>query len=173
MTFTAYADGRFDLAGRWTRCALGPAGVTSAAAKREGDGASPAGAWPLRRVLYRPDRRGPPATALPTAPLAPDDGWCDAPADPAYNRPVKLPYGASAERLWRDDHVYDLIVVLGHNDDPVVAGAGSAIFLHLARPGFPPTEGCVALDGADLDELLRLARPGDALAIAAGPAPDR
>jgi L,D-peptidoglycan transpeptidase YkuD (ErfK/YbiS/YcfS/YnhG family) len=171
MTFTAFADGRFDLAGRLTRCALGPRGVVSAAGKREGDGASPAGVWPLRRVLYRPDRRPPPATALPTSPLAPDDGWCDAPDDPAYNRPVKLPYPASAERLWRDDHVYDLIVVLGHNDDPVVAGAGSAIFLHLARPDFPPTEGCVALDAADLEALLRRARPGDALTIAAGPPP--
>jgi L,D-peptidoglycan transpeptidase YkuD (ErfK/YbiS/YcfS/YnhG family) len=171
MTFAAYADGRFDLAGRWTRCALGPAGVAAAAAKREGDGASPAGAWPLRRVLYRPDRRAPPSTALPVAPLDPADGWCDAPADPAYNRQVRLPYPASAERLWRDDGVYDLIVVLGHNDDPVVAGAGSAIFLHLARPGFTPTEGCVALAAADLEALLALAKPGDALTISPDRAP--
>jgi L,D-peptidoglycan transpeptidase YkuD (ErfK/YbiS/YcfS/YnhG family) len=171
MTFAAFADGRFDLAGRWTRCALGPGGVKAAEAKREGDGASPAGAWPIRRVLYRPDRRAAPQTALPTAPLSPDDGWCDAPVDPAYNRQVKLPYGASAERLWREDHVYDLIVVLGHNDDPVVSGAGSAIFLHLARADFAPTEGCVALAAADLETLLRLARPGDVLVISPESAP--
>src|ERR1700689_2079632 len=122
MTFVAYADGR------WTRCGLGPGGVAAVADKHEGDGATPAGAWPLRRVLYRPDRRAAPATGLPVAPLDPADGWCDAPGDPAYNRPVVLPYPASAERLWRDDHVYDLIVVLGHNDDPVVPRAGSAIF---------------------------------------------
>src|SRR5579864_3984544 len=115
MRFTAYADGRFRLAGRWTRCALGPVGVIAAVAKREGDGRTPLGVWPLRRVLYRPDRRPPPTTALSVAPLAPDDGWCDAPADAAYNRPVKLPYPASAEALWRDGHIYDLIVVLGHN----------------------------------------------------------
>lgn len=171
MTFAAYADGRFDLAGRWTRCALGPAGVVDAAVKREGDGASPAGAWPLRRVLYRRDRRAPPATALPASPMDPADGWCDAPADPAYNRQVRRPYPASAEPLWRDDPAYDLIVVLGHNDDPVVAGAGSAIFLHIARPDFAPTAGCVALAAADLEALLALARPGDVLVISAERAP--
>ncbi len=165
MTFAAYADGRFDLAGHWTRCALGPAGVTSAQAKREGDGASPAGAWPIRRVLYRADRRARPETDLPAQALDPADGWCDDPGDPRYNRPVRLPYPASAERLWRDDAVYDLIVVLGHNDEPVVPGAGSAIFLHLAQPGYPPTQGCVALAAPDLERLLRLARPGDALVI--------
>jgi L,D-peptidoglycan transpeptidase YkuD (ErfK/YbiS/YcfS/YnhG family) len=165
MTFTAYGDGRFDLDGRWTRCAIGPGGVIAAAAKREGDGRTPLGAWPIRRVLYRPDRRRPPATALPVAALSPDDGWCDAPGDANYNRPVKLPCAASAERLWRDDLVYDLIAVLGHNDDPVVAGAGSAIFLHLARPDFSATQGCVALSADDLEALLARAAPGDVLTI--------
>ncbi len=171
MRFTAYADSRFDLAGRWTRCAVGPSGVVAAKAKREGDGASPAGAWPLRRLLFRPDRAPPPASRLPAAPLAPDDGWCDAPGDPAYNRPVKLPYPASAEALWREDHVYDLIVILGFNEDPVVPGAGSAIFLHLARPDYAPTQGCVALAREDLEDLLRQAQPGDELAISAGRSP--
>jgi L,D-peptidoglycan transpeptidase YkuD (ErfK/YbiS/YcfS/YnhG family) len=165
MSFIAYADGRFRLDGRWTRCALGPAGVVAAADKREGDGATPLGAWPLRRVLYRPDRRAPPATGLPVTALAPDDGWCDAVGDPAYNQAVKLPYPASAETLWRDDAVYDLIVVLGYNDQPVADGAGSAIFLHLARPDFSPTQGCVALASEDLEALLALARPGDVLSI--------
>ncbi|HEX7760428.1 MAG TPA: L,D-transpeptidase family protein, partial [Caulobacteraceae bacterium] len=105
------------------------------------------------------------------APIAPSDGWCDAPADPAYNRPVTLPYPASAEHLWREDHVYDLIVVLGHNDDPPVAGMGSAIFLHLARPDYAPTEGCVALSRPDLERVLAMARPGDALTIRAAPLP--
>jgi len=171
MTFIAYADGGFDLNGRRVRCALGPAGVTAAAAKREGDGASPAGAWPLRRVLWRSDRRPAPETALPARPRAPNDGWCDDPADPAYNRPVTLPYPARAERLWRDDGVYDLIVILGHNDDPVVPGAGSSIFLHLAGQDYAPTQGCVALAARDLEDLLRQARPGDALTISPDSAP--
>ncbi len=171
MIFTAHADGRLDLAGRWVRCALGKGGVTAATDKREGDGASPAGTWPLRRVLYRPDRGGPPATRLPARALTADDGWCEAPRDRNYNRLVALPHGADAERLWREDRLYDLIVVLGHNDAPVVAGAGSAIFLHLARPDFGPTRGCVALARPDLEALLALAAPGDALAISLDSAP--
>jgi L,D-peptidoglycan transpeptidase YkuD (ErfK/YbiS/YcfS/YnhG family) len=119
----------------------------------------------MRRVLWRADRAGAPATRLSAAPLDPDDGWCDAPDDPAYNQPVRLPYPASAERLWREDRIYDVIVILGYNDDPVVPGAGSAIFLHLARPDYAPTRGCVALAPADLIHLLALARPGDAVRV--------
>ncbi|THD57932.1 L,D-transpeptidase family protein [Phenylobacterium sp.] len=156
------------LDGRGIRCALGRGGVTPAADKREGDGASPAGVWPIRRLLYRPDRGGSPRTAIPAAPIAPDDGWCDAPDDPAYNRPVKRPYPASQEAMWRDDGVYDLVVVLGHNDDPPKPGMGSCIFLHLARPDFSPTEGCVALARPDLEALLAEARPGDAVEIRGG-----
>jgi L,D-peptidoglycan transpeptidase YkuD (ErfK/YbiS/YcfS/YnhG family) len=158
--------------GYGARAAFGKGGVKPAAAKREGDGSSPIGVWPLRRVLWRLDRGPRPVTALPVEVIAPNDGWCDAPGDPAYNRPVILPYAASAERMWRDDHIYDLVVVLGHNDDPVVPGLGSAIFLHLARPGFTPTEGCVALARPDLEALLAAARPGDALAITPALAPD-
>jgi len=169
MIFTAWADGWLDLPGRRARCALGPAGVR--ADKREGDGASPAVTFALRQVLYRPDRGGRPLTGLPARALAAHDGWCDDPADPAYNRPVSLPYAASAEALWRDDGVYDLIVVLGHNDAPVVPGAGSAVFMHLAKEGYPPTQGCVALSRPDLEALLALAQPGDALTISQEGAP--
>lgn len=165
MIFTAMSDGRFDLAGRITRCALGKGGVVEADAKREGDGCSPLGIWPIRRILFRPDKGGRPETGLPTKALERDDGWCDAPMDPAYNRPVKLPHVASAEKMWRDDDVYDLVGVLAHNDDPPVPGLGSCIFLHLARPDFSPTEGCVALSRGDLEILLRIARVGDAIEI--------
>jgi L,D-peptidoglycan transpeptidase YkuD (ErfK/YbiS/YcfS/YnhG family) len=165
--FRARADGQITWNGRPVRCALGKAGVIAAADKREGDNKSPVGLWPIRRVLYRPDvYPDGPVTDLAIQPIVPDDGWCDAPDDPAYNRPVKLPYPASAERMWRDDHVYDLVVVLGHNDDPPVPGLGSAIFLHLARQNYPGTEGCVALARADVEALLAVARPGDAVEIA-------
>jgi L,D-peptidoglycan transpeptidase YkuD (ErfK/YbiS/YcfS/YnhG family) len=166
MIFVARANGSFDFAGHAVRCALGRAGVVAAAHKREGDGASPAGVWPIRRVLFRPDREPVPRTALGVAAIRPSDGWCDAPDDVAYNRPVPLPYPASCEPLWRDDRLYDLLVVLGYNDEPPVPGLGSAIFLHLAKEGYPPTEGCVALARPDLEALLALARPGDAVAIA-------
>jgi len=165
MHFTAHADGGFDLAGRRVRCALGRSGVVAADDKREGDGATPLGIWPMRRVLYRPDRVGPPVTALPVAPIAQSDGWCDDPADPNYNRPVVLPYRAGCEAMWREDELYDVVVILAHNDDPPVPGMGSAIFLHCAKPDYSPTEGCVALAKADLLELLKRAAPGDVLEV--------
>lgn len=172
MCFQAHAGGKLtgpglDADGLDLRCVLGKGGVSPAARKREGDGASPLGVWPLRRVLYRADRIPAPHTALPIAALAPDDGWCDAADDPNYNRPVKHPYPASAEKLWRDDHVYDVIVILGHNDDPVVAGAGSAIFWHLAQPDWRPTEGCVAVRLETMLAALKAAKPGDTLEITA------
>ncbi len=165
MIFTAYSDGWVQFGGREVRCALGRGGVVAAAVKREGDGATPFGLWRLRRVLYRADAVGVPVTALPSAPIAPDDGWCDAPPDPAYNRPVKRPYPASCERMWRDDRLYDLVCVLGHNDDPPAPGRGSAIFLHVASRDYAPTQGCVALALADLQDLLAMAATGDALDI--------
>jgi L,D-peptidoglycan transpeptidase YkuD (ErfK/YbiS/YcfS/YnhG family) len=124
------------------RCAVGRSGIVRD--KHEGDGGTPVGVWPLREVFYRPDRLAIPVTRLPVRALTPEDGWCDAPADARYNRPVRLPYPASAEQLWRGDHMYDLIVVVGYNDAPVVPGKGSAIFLHVARPGYTGTAGCVA-----------------------------
>ena len=135
--------------------------------KREGDGATPVGRFALRRLLYRRDRLpAAPATALPAAVIGRDDGWCDDPGDPAYNRPVRLPYPASHERLWREDGLYDLVVVLGHNDDPPVPGLGSAVFLHVARPDYGPTEGCVALARDDLLVLLEGCGAGTMLEIA-------
>jgi L,D-peptidoglycan transpeptidase YkuD (ErfK/YbiS/YcfS/YnhG family) len=148
---------------RRMRCALGRTGIS--ADKREGDGATPVGTFIMRQILYRPDRETEPQTALPTQTIEPDDGWCDAPDDPAYNRPILLPHRASAENLWRADDIYDLIVVLGHNDDPAVPGLGSAIFLHLARPDFSPTAGCIALSRDDLLAVLGTAELGSTVVI--------
>jgi L,D-peptidoglycan transpeptidase YkuD (ErfK/YbiS/YcfS/YnhG family) len=147
-----------------SRCAIGPGGI--AHKQSEGDGVTPIGIFPIRHVLYRADRIAPLQTGLPLSTIAPDDGWCDAPDDPAYNRPVKLPYPASAEQLWREDHVYDIIVVLGFNDDPVVPGKGSAIFLHLAKADYATTAGCVALALPDMLAVLAQLKPGDFTEIA-------
>lgn len=168
MIFTATSDGRFDLGDRICPCALGKGGVVSAEAKREGDGGSPIGTWPIREILYRPDQRFSKFMGIEIAhaPIAPEDGWCDAPGDPNYNRRITFPFGASAEHLWREDRVYDVVVVLGYNDDPPVPGKGSAIFLHLARPGYTPTEGCVALGEADMEAFLARVKPGDSVRIA-------
>jgi L,D-peptidoglycan transpeptidase YkuD (ErfK/YbiS/YcfS/YnhG family) len=165
VNFIASSDGRMDVGGRVIRCALGRGGVKPAADKREGDGATPAGIWPIRRVLWRPDRGPPPATAFDLRPIGRQDGWCDDPQDPAYNRQVVLPYAASAEALWLESAIYDIVVVLGHNDDPVTPGLGSAIFLHLTQPDYAPTAGCVAIPRPELEALLAIARPGDAVEI--------
>lgn len=140
--------------GREIPCAIGRGGAIPAAAKREGDGATPLGCWALRGLLLRPDRVQTPGTALPWRWLRPQDGWSDDPADPAYNRPVALPHPFSAEQLWRTDGAYDLIVVLGHNDDPPVAGLGSAIFWHVAHHDARPTDGCIAIARAPFEALL-------------------
>lgn len=163
--WTVTSDGVFDPGGLACRAALGKGGVRPEADKTEGDGATPLGRYAIRRVLYRPDRGEPPETSFPVRPVRTDDGWCDDPADPAYNRPVRLPYPASCETLTRDDELYDIVVVLGHNDDPPVPGAGSAIFLHCARPGYPPTQGCVALKREDLEAVLNRMQPGDEIEI--------
>ena len=145
------------------RCAIGPAGIGHK--DREGDGVTPQGVFPIREIFYRADRMAAPQVQLPLRTLMPDDGWCDASDDPQYNRLVKLPYGASAEQMWRDDPLYDLVAVIGFNDDPVVAGKGSAIFLHLAKPDYASTAGCVALSRSDLLAALEQLRPGDRIRI--------
>lgn len=145
-------DGVLVHAGQRFRAALGHGGIMMH--KQEGDGSTPAGVLPLRRVLFRADRVPRPRCAVPVSLLAPEDGWCDDTRDAAYNRPVRLPYDARHEALWRNDAVYDVIGVLGWNDGPVERGRGSAIFLHLARDDYAPTEGCVALARGDLLAVL-------------------
>lgn len=160
---------RPDGGARWhdleLRCALGRSGI--GAKLREGDGLTPTGRYCLRRGLYRPDRVGYPDTTLRCDPIAPGDGWCDAPGDGRYNQPVRLPYPASAETLWRTDCCYDLLAVIGYNDDPVIHGRGSGIFLHVARGDYEPTEGCVALSLVDLKAVLGQWRPEDRIVIEA------
>ena len=152
MRAVVHPDGRLALRGQVFRAALGRAGVR--AHKLEGDGATPAGLLPLRRVLYRLDRLRPPDCAVPIEPIGETDGWCDDPAHRDYNRQVALPHEAHCEELWRQDGVYDVIGVLGWNDAPVAKGRGSAIFLHVARPDYAPTEGCIALALGDLLRVL-------------------
>ena len=166
MRFIVHPDGRLVAGDRVFPCVLGKGGIR--ADKREGDGATPVGTFPLRRVLWRPDRRdAPPATRLPTERIGPDDGWCDDPRHADYNRPVRLPFAASHEKMWREDRLYDVVVVIGHNDDPPVPFAGSAVFMHLERPERSPTEGCVALAPADMEAFLAMAAPGDEIEVLA------
>jgi L,D-peptidoglycan transpeptidase YkuD (ErfK/YbiS/YcfS/YnhG family) len=133
-------------------CALGSGGLKRA--KREGDHASPTGTFALLFGYYRPDRQRRLRAHVPLKPLRPGLGWCDDSASPAYNRPVATSCPWSHERLWRDDDLYDVVIVLDYNYHPRRKGRGSAIFLHCARPDLTPTEGCIALRIDDLRRLL-------------------
>ncbi|MBL0931955.1 MAG: L,D-transpeptidase family protein [Alphaproteobacteria bacterium] len=167
MTDLLVRIGRLRVADLDLRCVVGRGGIVAADAKREGDGATPAGRHLLRFAFFRADR----VTAvspLPFQAIEPDMWWDDDPASPAYNTlrrsaPVEHP-----ERLWRDDTVYDWIVPLGWNDAPPVPGLGSAIFLHVARPDWTPTAGCVAVAHDDWPRLLPHLRPGGAMDIRPG-----
>jgi L,D-peptidoglycan transpeptidase YkuD (ErfK/YbiS/YcfS/YnhG family) len=143
--------------------ALGRSGI--GALKREGDGATPLGRFLVRQVLYRADRIPRPRTELPVRAIRAGDGWCDNPADRNYNRLVKLSPDSSADRLTRSDRLYDLIIVLGYNDRPRIRGKGSAIFVHLARPGYAPTAGCIALTRHDLTMLLAELQRGSSVMV--------
>jgi L,D-peptidoglycan transpeptidase YkuD (ErfK/YbiS/YcfS/YnhG family) len=146
-------QGQLIFANRSLDALIGRNGVSNN--KHEGDGTTPSGFLAIRRLLYRPDRLiTPPVTSLRCEPLHDNDGWCDDPNDVNYNRQVQLPYAASHEKLWREDHLYDIVGVLGYNDDPIVPGRGSAIFLHIHSPEGEPTEGCISLSIDDLQWVL-------------------
>ncbi|MEO9467485.1 L,D-transpeptidase family protein [Parasphingorhabdus sp.] len=146
-------------------CSIGRSGACPAANKREGDGYTPLGRWPLRTILFRPGRSRPVQNiSLPWRWTGAQDGWSDDPADPAYNRPIALPHRFSAEALVRDDPLYDIIVILGHNDAPSVPGSGSAIFFHIWNEA-KPTEGCVAIARDAMDILLPRLKAGDVMEI--------
>ena len=144
-------------------CALGRSGKRHG--KREGDGASPVGRFRLLQAFYRADHGPRPRTGLPLRPIRPDDGWCDDVRDRRYNRLVPLPGPTSHEKMWRDDHLYDVVLDIAWNRGPIVKGRGSAIFLHLARPGFLPTEGCVAVERRMIRRLLERIGPNTRIEI--------
>lgn len=151
------------LGNRLCKCALGRSGLRLR--KCEGDGATPVGRWPLRYVLYRRDRVNTPRGRLPVFPIRPDDGWCDDPDSGRYNRRISFPFPAGAETLWREDSLYDVVVVLGHNDRPPVPGRGSAIFLHIAATGYAATEGCVAVSLRDMRAILEHCGPSTEMIV--------
>lgn len=139
--------------GKTYRCAIGKGGF-ELGERKEGSGTTPTGRFALRECWYRLDRIAAPAIPLTLRHITPADGWCDAADHEQYNRPVKLPFAASHEQLFRQDHAYDIVIPLGYNDAPVIPGLGSAIFFHLAQPDYRPTEGCVAVAMDDMLEIL-------------------
>jgi L,D-peptidoglycan transpeptidase YkuD (ErfK/YbiS/YcfS/YnhG family) len=143
--------------------ALGRGGVK--ANKREGDGATPRGVFRLKRLWWRADRHPRPRTHLPVRRIRAGDGWCEDPRDRHYNQPVVVPKDSKADRLTRADALYDFIIELDHNTRPRIAGRGSAVFVHIARPGYSPTAGCVALAMPALRRLLAQIGPRTRIVI--------
>ena len=133
-------------------CALGHGGIS--ANKREGDGSTPLGPMRLISGYFRRDQVAAGATRLAMKPIDAALGWCEVPDDRNYNRPVRIPYGASHETMRRADRLYDYCLVLDWNISTRKRGRGSAIFFHLARPGFTPTQGCVAVTAKVMARLL-------------------
>ena len=148
-------------------CALGRTGTVII--KREGDGGTPVGRMRLVGLCIRRDHLPGPASTVPSRPIRRRDGWCDDPRDGRYNRPVRLPVSASAEILWRGDRLYDVVGILDWNLRPRIRRRGSAIFLHLCRPGLHATEGCIALRRADLIRLLAICGPRPVFDVAPPP----
>ncbi len=137
--------------------ALGRAGIK--ADKREGDGGTPRGRFRPLRLWWRADRLPRPRTPLPVRRIGPNDAWCEDPQDRRYNRPFRRSANDPGDRLRRTDPLYDLIVEIDHNTRPRIAGRGSAVFIHMARPAFAPTAGCIALRSRDLQRLLSRLSP--------------
>lgn len=127
--------------------------------KREGDGATPIGIFRPLRLWWRADRHVRPRTRLPVRPIRSGDGWCENPQSRHYNKPVRLSADSAADRLARTDHLYDFIIEIDQNTRPAIPGRGSAVFLHLARPGFAPTAGCVAMTRGSMLRLLARLTP--------------
>ena len=138
-------------------CALGRSGLIQR--KREGDGGTPVGRYRLYGLWWRADRHPRPRSGLIARAIGPDDGWCEDPRSPCYNRAVKLPHPASHETMRREDNLYDYVVEIGYNMGPVRKARGSAIFLHLARDGFAPTAGCVGVSPHRIRQLLAMIGP--------------
>lgn len=145
------------------KVAIGRGGV--AANKHEGDGATPRGRYRLVRLWFRPDRLPRPRTLLPCRAITAADGWCEDPGDRRYNRPIRLAAADAGDRLTRSDRLYDLVIELDHNQRPRVAGRGSAVFIHVARPGLAPTAGCVAMPAPTLRRLLARLGPATTVTI--------
>lgn len=154
---SSYREGRLCLGGQSMRCALGRAGVVHA--KREGDGGTPTGTFALLAGYFRADRETRLNSQVPLQPIHRRLGWCDDPGANQYNRPVRLPFNRSHEKLWRSDWLYNFVLVLDYNFQTRKKRAGSAIFFHIAENDLAPTAGCVAVRRADIRKILpRLAK---------------
>ena len=134
------------------KCAIGKNGITKN--KQEGDLKTPSGIFKLKKIFYRKDRIKLNNTTIKKSYIKKNSGWCDDPASKYYNKEIKSPFKYSAEKLWRKDNIYDLIIVLNYNFNPIIKNRGSAIFLHISKKNYAPTKGCIAINKKDMMNLL-------------------
>ena len=134
------------------QCAIGRGGLKKN--KVEGDLSTPIGAFKFNKIYYRADKLGETNFEIDSSIIQKNDGWCDDEKSKFYNQYIQFPFNESAEHLYREDDIYDILCVLNYNTSPIIPGLGSAIFLHIARSNFAGTEGCIALDK---EALLKIA----------------
>jgi L,D-peptidoglycan transpeptidase YkuD (ErfK/YbiS/YcfS/YnhG family) len=146
------STGIAEFAHNFLPCILGRGGIT--ARKSEGDSATPAGCFKILYGFYRPDRIRHLSSEMELHPIKPDYGWCDDPSSRDYNRFIRLPFAGSHEKLWRDDNLYDICLILDYNIYPRKRNAGSAIFFHLKHEDNRPTLGCIAISLGRMKKFL-------------------
>jgi L,D-peptidoglycan transpeptidase YkuD (ErfK/YbiS/YcfS/YnhG family) len=145
------------------RCALGKAGIGKK--NKEGDSITPKGIFKLVKVFYRADKIKNLKTSLKKIKIKKNMGWCDDPKSKYYNKQITLPSNFRYEKLYRRDRIYDLVVVLNYNLNPIIQNKGSAIFIHVAKKTFKKTEGCIALNKENLINLLSTIRKNTKIKI--------
>ena len=136
------------------QCSIGKSGFSKN--KKEGDGCTPVGTFFIENVYYRADKIKSLETNINKVKINKIDGWCDDPTQKEYNQLIRFPYNFSAEELYRDDSLYNIVCVLNYNTKPIKPGLGSAIFMHVAKDDYKPTKGCITLKQEDLIFLLSL-----------------
>ena len=135
------------------QCSIGRSGFSEN--KKEGDGCTPVGTFFIKKIYYRADKIRNLDTKIKKILIHESDGWCDDPSQKEYNQLIQFPFNFSAEKLYREDSLYNVICILDYNTNPIISGLGSAIFMHVAKNGYRPTEGCIALKQEDLLYLLK------------------
>ena len=154
--YLIYKDSKF-------RCSIGINGIKNK--RKEGDGITPKGIFSLKKIFYRSDRIKNFKSRIKRIKITKNMGWCDDPKSYYYNRLVKIPNKFSHEKLYRKDNIYNIIIVLDYNLNPIIKNKGSAIFIHVANKNYKSTQGCIGLNQNDLLRLIELIKNNEKIII--------
>jgi len=116
---------------------------------------TPKGKFKIKSILYRKDRIFNIKSKIKKLPIQKNMGWCDDPKSKKYNKLIRFPFKYNAEKLYRKDNTYDIILVLSYNFNPIKKGKGSAIFIHVAKRDYKSTAGCIAISKKDLNKIIK------------------